>query len=143
MTILSSEKVLINAQVKDKIEAIQLVGQMLVDGGHVPQQYIEKMLEREEMLSTNLGGGLAMPHGTNDAKSMIKSTGMAILTIPSGIDFGGDEPVQLIIGLAAIGDDHMDILTNVAVLVSDEDEMQRILAVTDAKQLIDIFNGGM
>lgn len=140
---LTSEKIVINAQVKDKYEAIQMVGQILVDHGHVPQQYIEKMLEREEILSTDLGGGLAMPHGTNEAKSMIKSTGMAILTVPSGVDFGGDEPAKLIIGLAAIGDDHMEILTNVAVLVSDEDELQRILSMTDADQLADIFNGGM
>jgi len=143
MTMLTTEKVIINAQVKDKYEAVKMVGQLLVDHGHVPQAYVEKMLEREEMLSTDLGAGLAMPHGTNEAKSLIKSTGMAILTIPSGVDFGGDEPVKLVIGLAAIGDDHMEILTNVAMLVSDEDEMQNILSITDRTQLVDIFNGGL
>lgn len=143
MTMLSVNKVKIHAKVADKYDAIKQVGQMLVDGGHVPPQYIEKMIEREELLSTDLGGGLAMPHGTNEAKALIQSTGMAILTIPEGVDFGGEEPAKLVIGLAAIGDDHMDILTNVAMLVSEEDELQRILQETSAEQLVNIFSGGM
>jgi len=143
MSILSVEKINVHAPVKTKEEAIKLVGQMLVDAGHVPANYIDKMLEREQLVSTDLGGGLAMPHGTNEAKSLINSTGISILTVPEGIDFGGDEPARLIIGLAAIGDDHMDVLTNVAMLVSDEDEFEKIIKSTDANELLEIFNGGL
>jgi len=143
MTMLSVDKIKIHAKVADKYEAITLVGQMLVDAGHVPAEYIEKMIEREHLLSTDLGGGLAMPHGTNEAKALIQSTGIAILTIPEGVDFGGEEPARLIIGLAAIGDDHMEILTNVAMLVSDEDELNSILTETSPEKLVAIFNGGL
>jgi PTS system mannitol-specific IIA component len=143
MTILSTEKVKLNVNIKDKYEAIRMVGQMLVDAGHAPQSYIDKMIEREESLSTYIGGGLAMPHGTNESKALIQSTGMAIITVPAGVDFGGEEPAQLIIGLAAVGDDHLDILTNVAVLVSEEEDMQRILNASSAQELISIFESGM
>lgn len=143
MTILSTDKVKLNVNLKDKYEAIRMVGQMLVDAGHAPQSYIEKMIEREESLSTYIGGGLAMPHGTNESKALIKSTGMAIITVPAGVDFGGEEPAQLIIGLAAVGDDHLDILTNVAVLVSEEEDMQRILNASSEQELISIFESGM
>lgn len=143
MTILSIDKVKIHAKVTDKYDAIKQVGQMLVDGGHVPASYIDKMIEREELLSTDLGGGLAMPHGTNEAKGLIQSTGMAILTIPQGVDFGGDEPARLVIGLAALGDDHMEILTNVAMLVSEEEELAKILNETSPQELVNLFNGGM
>lgn len=139
MNILSTDKVVLHAEVKDKYEAIQRVGQLLVQAGHVPNEYIDKMLEREEVLSTYIGGGLAMPHGTNDSKELIRSTGMAVLVVPSGVDFGGDEPAQLVIGLAAIGDDHLDILTHVAMLVSEEEDMQRILQAQTAEELIAIF----
>lgn len=142
MTMLSVDKVKIHAKVTDKYDAIKQAGQMLVDGGHVPPQYIEKMIEREELLSTDLGGGLAMPHGTNEAKALIQSTGMAILTIPEGVDFGGEEPVKLVIALAALGGDHMEILTNVASLVSDENELEQILNETSAEKLVSIFHGG-
>lgn len=143
MTILSTEKVKLNVSVKDKYEAIRMVGQMLVDAGHAPQAYIDKMIEREDALSTYIGGGLAMPHGTNESKALIQTTGMAIIIVPAGVDFGGEEPAQLVIGLAAVGDDHLDILTNVAMLVSEDDDMQRILNASSAQELISIFESGM
>ncbi|WP_114380610.1 PTS sugar transporter subunit IIA [Paenibacillus prosopidis] len=143
MTILAKEKIKLNVKVKDKYEAIRLAGQLLVDAGHVPLEYIDKMIEREEDLSTYIGGGLAMPHGTNASKALIRSTGMAILTVPDGVDFGGDEPAQLIIGLAAVGDDHLNILTNVAMLVSEEEDMRRILNASSEEELISIFEAGM
>ncbi|MDQ0060302.1 PTS sugar transporter subunit IIA [Paenibacillus harenae] len=143
MTILAKEKIKLNVKVKDKYEAIRLAGQLLVDAGHVPLEYIDKMIEREEDLSTYIGGSLAMPHGTNASKTLIRSTGMAILTVPDGVDFGGDEPAQLIIGLAAVGDDHLNILTNVAMLVSEEEDMRRILNASSEEELISIFEAGM
>lgn len=143
MTILSKEKIKLNANVSDKYEAIRMVGQMLVDAGHAPQEYIQKMIERENALSTYIGGGLAMPHGTNDSKALIRSTGIAIMIVPAGVDFGGEKPAELIIGLAAVGDDHLDILTNVAILVSEEDDMQRILNASSEEELISIFESGM
>ncbi|KRE47869.1 PTS sugar transporter subunit IIA [Paenibacillus sp. Soil522] len=143
MTILSKEKIKLDAIVTDKYEAIRMVGQMLVDAGHAPQEYIDKMIEREEALSTYIGGGLAMPHGTNEAKALIRSTGIAVIIAPAGVDFGGGEPAQLIIGLAAAGDDHLDILTNVAMLVSEEEDMQRILNAASEEELISIFEAGM
>lgn len=142
MTILTPAKVKINAVVTDKYDAIRQVGELLVQGGHVPAEYIEKMIERENLLSTDLGSGLAMPHGTNDAKALIQSTGIAVLTVPNGVDFGGEEPSKLIIGLAAIGNDHIDILTNIAMLVSDEGAMERILSETLPEQIVQMIVGG-
>lgn len=143
MTILSKDKVKLNVKVADKYEAIRIAGQLLAQAGHVPAAYIDKMIEREEALSTYIGGGLAMPHGTNDSKAIIQSTGMSILIVPEGVDFGGDEPAYLIIGIAAVGDDHMNILTNVAMLVSEEEDMRRILNAGTEEELISIFEEGM
>ncbi|CAH0121941.1 Mannitol-specific phosphotransferase enzyme IIA component [Paenibacillus sp. CECT 9249] len=143
MTMLAKETIRLNVNVKDKYEAIRFAGQLLVDAGHVPAEYIDKMIEREEALSTYIGGGLAMPHGTNDSKAMIRSTGLAILVVPDGVEFGGDEPARLIIGLAAVGDDHLNILTNVAMLVSEEEDMERIMNASTEEELISIFAEGM
>lgn len=67
MSILSENKVIMNGAAKDKYEAITMAGQLLVDAGHVTEEYIPKMLEREEVVSTYMGEGLAIPHGTKDA----------------------------------------------------------------------------
>lgn len=142
MSILTKEKVRLNVKPGNKTEAIRMAGQLLVEAGHVPAEYVDKMLERENTSSTYLGGGLAMPHGTNDSKSLIRSTGMSVLTVPDGVDFDG-ETANLVIGLAAVGDEHLEILSSVAVLVSDEDDMQRILQAKSEAELITIFEEGM
>jgi PTS system mannitol-specific IIA component len=142
MSILTLEKVKLNVKVADKYDAIRTAGQLLVEAGHVPREYVDKMIERENVSSTYLGGGLAMPHGTNDSKSLIRSTGMSVLLVPEGVDFDG-ETAHLIIGLAAVGEEHLEILSNVAVLVSDDDDMQRILQAASEEELIAIFEEGM
>lgn len=142
MGIFSKDKVRLNVQVSDKNEAIRLAGQLLVDAGHVPQEYTDKMIERDTVGSTYLGNGVAMPHGTNESKSLIRSTGISILTVPGGVDWGG-ETAKLIIGLAAVGNDHMEILSNMAVLISDDDEMARILEAGSEEELLELFEKGM
>ncbi|WP_219835743.1 PTS sugar transporter subunit IIA [Paenibacillus sp. R14(2021)] len=142
MSILSKDKVKLNVTLSDKFEAIRMAGQLLVDAGHVPSEYVDKMIEREGVSSTYVGGGLAMPHGTNDSKPLIRSTGMSVLVVPEGVDFG-EEKAYLVIGLAAVGEEHLEVLSSVAVLVSDEDDMQRILKSSAEEELIAIFEEGM
>jgi PTS system mannitol-specific IIA component len=142
MPILSVQKVILNATVNDKNEAIRLAGRLLVDAGHVPEAYIEKMVERDALSSTYMGGGLAIPHGTNEAKGLVRSTGLSIVVIPDGVAFDGQQ-AKLVIGIAAVGDDHLDILTNVAMICSDEDSFVEILKAESPERLIDIFQKGM
>ncbi|NWL87951.1 MULTISPECIES: PTS sugar transporter subunit IIA [unclassified Paenibacillus] len=143
MSILSAEQIRLNVKVSDKYEAIRLVGQMLVDTGHVDEDYIDKMIERENNLSTYMGSGLAIPHGTNESKAMIKSTGLAVLQIPDGVNFGGDEPAVLVVGVAAQRGEHMGILTNLAMVCSDDDSMESLRTATSAEEILKIFESGM
>lgn len=143
MSILSKEKIKLNVQVSDKTEAIRMVGQLLVDNGHVPAEYIAFMLKRDEELSTYMGAGLAIPHGTNEAKKLIHSTGLAVLVVPDGIDFGNGDIAHLIVGIAAIGDDHMDLLTSIAMIVSDDLTNDRILKATTEDEILTIFLEGV
>ncbi|WP_025689575.1 PTS sugar transporter subunit IIA [Paenibacillus zanthoxyli] len=143
MTILSENKIMMNAAAKDKYEAIAIAGQLLVEGGHVTKDYIPKMLEREKVVSTYMGGGLAIPHGTKDAKPYIKSTGLSIARFPEGVDFGGEEPAFVVIGIAAAGEEHMEVLTNVAMIFTEDDAIERIMNATSPLDIIGIFEGGV
>ncbi|MFC4304602.1 PTS sugar transporter subunit IIA [Cohnella boryungensis] len=143
MGVLSPAQVKLNVRAQDKYEVIRLVGQLLVQAGHVPVEYIDRMIEREDSLSTYMGGGLAIPHGTNESKALIRSTGMAVAVLPEGVDFGDGQLAKLVIGIAAIGDDHMDLLTSVAVLCADDDNLERILHAPSEATLIEIFETGV
>ncbi|SEN65895.1 PTS sugar transporter subunit IIA [Lihuaxuella thermophila] len=143
MSILSKDKVMINAKVADKKEAIQLAGTLLVQGNHVTKEYIGKMLEREESLTTYIGNGVAIPHGTNDSKQWIRSTGISIVQIPGGVDFGDGNRAYLLFGIAALGDEHLGILSNLAVICSEEENVKKMVQSNSAEELIAILQGGM
>jgi PTS system mannitol-specific IIA component len=143
MSILSINKIKLNAKPQDKFEAIRIAGQLLVDAGHVSAAYIDKMLEREQTLSTYMGNGLAIPHGTQDSKSLIVSTGLSIVQIPDGVDFGEGEKANLVIGIAAAGNDHLDILTNVAMICSEDENMDQIMKAATSEEMVNIFESGM
>ena len=143
MAVLSKEKIKLQARVSDKYEAIRIVGQMLVDAGHVPAEYIDFMIQRENSLSTYMGAGLAIPHGTNEAKELIRSTGLAVLTIPDGVEFDDGQMAKLVVGIAAIGDDHMELLTNIAMIISDDEIAARLLKTSSEDEVMKIFQEGV
>lgn len=143
MKLLSKEKIVLNGKASDKYEAIRLAGKLLADAGHVAEEYVDKMIEREEIVSTYMGGGLAIPHGTKEAKSMIFSTGLSVVRFPEGVDFGGDEPAFIVIGIAAVGGDHMEVLTNVAMAFTDDSNLERIMNAKTEEEIAEILEGGM
>ncbi|MGZ0042472.1 PTS sugar transporter subunit IIA [Paenibacillus ottowii] len=138
MSIMTIDKIKMNATAKDKYEAINMAGQILLDAGHITSEYIDKMLEREEIVSTYIGNGLAIPHGTKESKMLVQSTGISIVQFPQGVDFG-EEKAYMVIGIAAQGGDHMEILTNIAVVCAEEENMEKLRNAVTAEEIIDLF----
>ncbi|KSV58071.1 PTS sugar transporter subunit IIA [Acetivibrio ethanolgignens] len=122
MELLEKKNIRINCQPKSKNEVIQSVGQMLFESGYVKKDYIAAMVEREKTFSTNIGNGIALPHGTENAKREIISSGIAVQVFPEGTEWG-EEKVQVVIGIAGVGDAHLDILAHIAEKLSDPSEV--------------------
>jgi len=141
LPILATENILLGQQLATKEEAIRLAGQILVDKGYVEAGYIEKMLEREEMTSTFMGNFVAIPHGTDDAKKEVKETGITIIQVPNGVDFGDGNIVKLIFGIAGKGNDHLDILSNIAITVSEVENVEKIVDATSPEEVLSFFEG--
>lgn len=108
-----------------KEQTIRKVGQMLADTGYVGQSYVDAMIEREKTFSTFMGNGLALPHGVEAAKKEVKSSGIAVMTFPEGIDWDGNE-VKVVIGIAGVGEEHLEILSVIADKMLDEAAADRI-----------------
>lgn len=141
LSILSAENIVLNQQLATKEEAIRLTGKILVDRGYVEPSYVEKMLEREEMTSTYMGNFVAIPHGTDDAKEKVKESGIAIIQVPEGVDFGDGNIVKLLFGIAGKGDEHLEILSNIAIVVSDEDNVEKIVHASSEEEILSFFEG--
>jgi PTS system mannitol-specific IIA component len=142
-TILSLDKIKLNKAFSNKTEAILYAGQVLMDSGHIEAEYAAKMLEREELATTYIGNRIAIPHGTKDALGFVKTAGVSIIQVPEGVDFGEGNTAYLVIGLAANGDDHMDILTNIAVICSEDENVDRLIKASSEQEIMDIFAEGM
>ncbi|NMH73466.1 PTS sugar transporter subunit IIA [Bacillus sp. RO2] len=141
LPILAKENILLNETVGTKEEAIKKTGQLLVDRGYVDETYIEKMLEREELTSTYMGNFVAIPHGTEDAKKAVKESGIAIVQVPAGVEFGAENEVKLLIGIAGKGDEHLEILSQIAIVCSEEENVQQIVKATSAEEILELFEG--
>ena len=118
-----------------KEEAIRRAGELLVERGAVEPQYIDAMLERERLVSTYMGMGIAIPHGTSQAKGTVKKTAITMLQYPDGVDFG-DEKAQLVFGIAGIGDEHLDLLGKIAECLDDEEVLEKMKTTNDVDWIL-------
>lgn len=121
-----------------KEEAIQAAGELLKEIGCVGDAYIEAMQEREKLVSTYMGLGVAIPHGTSQAKGEVKKSGIVFLQYPDGIDFG-EEKAQLVFGIAGVGDEHLDLLSNISNALEDEDLLEALKTTTDVNLVLKKF----
>lgn len=132
--ILVPEGIILNQKSVTKEEAITAAGQLLTDLGYVDKEYIPLMLEREKIVTTYIGMGLAIPHGTTHDEDIIHKTGIVLIQYPEGIDFG-DEKAQLVIGIAGKGGEHMEILSKICTALEDETILEK-MKTTDDKEWI-------
>lgn len=139
--ILTPDNIRLNAEVLNKKEAIQLAGQLLVDNSYVHSSYIDEMFERESSVSTFMGNGVAIPHGTEEAKKHVDHSGISILTVPDGVDFGDGQIAKLIIGIAGKGNEHLEILQKIALVVADEEKVNQMIQASTADELLSFFEG--
>ncbi len=130
--VLRPENILVGLASESKEAAIRRAGELLVRGGYVEEPYVDAMLRREQLATTYLGMGIAIPHGTSDAKERVLRSGIVVLQYPEGVDFG-DEKAHLVIGIAGVGDEHLDILARLSASLEDDDLLQRLLSTHDPK----------
>jgi PTS system mannitol-specific IIC component len=137
--ILAADSVRLGLAPMTKQEAIRLSGQVLVDAGGADPAYIEGMLAREDQVSTYLGEGVAIPHGTNEARAHIKAAALGFLQFPDGIDWDGNL-VQVCIPIASASDDHLEILSRLAEALMEPQVAERLRVTDSVAEVISLLN---
>ncbi|MBN8211015.1 PTS sugar transporter subunit IIA [Bacillus sp. NTK071] len=138
--ILSTENVVLNEKASSKAEAIRMAGQILVDNGYVEASYVDQMLEREEITTTYMGNSVAIPHGTEDAKKAVKNSGLSIVQLRDGVDFGDGNIAKIIIGIAGKDNEHLEILSQIAIVCSEEENVEQLIQADSKETLISLFD---
>ncbi len=139
MQTLTIENIMIDVESEDKMSAIQRLGKRLVDNGYVDEMYIEGMIARENSLTTFMANNVAIPHAMPEYTQYIKHSGIVIAQYRNGVDFGNGNLAHLLIGIAGIGEDHMDALSKIAIVCSEEANVQEILVSNDPQAIIDLI----
>lgn len=140
--ILVKEGIVLNVESESKDKAIERVGKLLINGGYVKDNYIEGMKAREEEVTTYMGNGVAIPHGMNEYKKEILETGIVIAQYPNGVDFGEGNTAYIVIGIAGKGDEHMEILSKIALTVQYEENVERLRNAKTPEEIIEIIEEG-
>ena len=137
--VLAKDNILTGLKTESKDDAILRAGHLLEQKGYVRKGYAEAMLKRENESTTYMGLGIAIPHGTDEAKKDIIRSGIVILQYPEGVDFG-DEKAYLIAGIAGKGDEHIEILASLGETFEDEDKLKTLMSAEDPNTIYNILN---
>jgi PTS system mannitol-specific IIA component len=132
--ILDPANVVASGTATTKEEAIREAGRLLVQAGSVREDYIDAMLARENSVSTYMGNYLAIPHGTNEAKDSILRSALSLVRYDQPIDWGGEQ-VKFAVGIAGLNNEHLEILSKIAVVFADEDEVQKLIEAGSADEI--------
>ena len=136
--ILSPASIILDGTATDSATGIDEAGALLVAAGAVDKSYVAAMHDREASVSTFMGNGLAIPHGTHEAKSSITRSAMSFVRYPGGIDWNGN-PTTFVIGIAGVGDEHLALLQKVAMTFSDPAQVERLEQATTTEEILEIL----
>lgn len=132
--VLADDAIVLSGRATSRDEAITEAGQLLVAAGAVDASYVEAMHERERSVSTHMGNLLAIPHGTNEAKPSIRHTAISFVRYPDGIDWNG-KPAEFVVGIAGAGDDHLALLSKLAGVFVDTEQVERLRQARSAAEV--------
>ena len=133
-SVTSVEAITLGESAQTRGEAIDRVAGMLFDLGAVDAGYGDSMRAREEVISTYLGNGIALPHCTYEDRGLIKRTSLVLAQYPAGIPWGDeDDRAFLVFGLAAVGEEHLAVMSHLAEVLDDEDLCNRLAVTADSE----------
>ncbi|MFU2082926.1 PTS mannitol transporter subunit IICBA [Gallibacterium anatis] len=140
---LAPNQVFLGLKAANKEEAIRFAGEQLVKGGFVQPSYVDAMLEREKLVSTYLGEGVAVPHGTIEAKDAVLKTGIVFCQYPDGVRFTDEEDgvAKLVIGIAARNNEHIQVVTAITNALDSEEAINTLTTTDDVEKVLALLKG--
>ena len=141
MITIEQQQVQVQTHATNKQDAIRKVGQLLETSGCIEAGYIASMLGREQVANTYLSNGIAIPHGLPEDRDLIKRTGVAVVQVPAGVTWNPGETAQLIVGIAAKSDEHIEVLRQLTRVLGNQEQVARLTQTTDPRDIIEALTG--
>lgn len=135
---LTEDAVRLGRTAADRADAIDQCGALLVELGAVEPGYVAAMHEREASVPTFVGEGVAIPHGTDASRALVRRTALAVVQFPGGVDWGGPT-VHVAIGIAASGEEHLGVLSSLAGILTDPERAALLRSATAPSDVVDLL----
>lgn len=136
--ILEPSAVRLGLTATDKADALRQCGAVLTDIGAATPAYADAMLEREQSVSTYVGEGVAIPHGTNASREHIERAALAYLQFPDGIDWDGNA-VYVCIAIASRSEEHVGILQSLATVLMNPESAAALREASSTDQVLSLL----
>jgi PTS system mannitol-specific IIA component len=132
--LLAEASIRLDASAADRDDAIRQAGRALLEVGAIEEAYIEAMLERENSVSTYMGEGVAIPHGTLSGKDLVTRDALSMIRFPDGVDWDGND-VRLAFGIAAKDNGHIALLAQLATVLMDPEKAEALRNATEVDEV--------
>jgi len=136
--LLAESSIRLDLTATDQDDAIRQTGAALLEVDAIDVAYIDAMLEREKSISTFVGEGVAIPHGTLAGKDSVKKDAIVVLRFPDGVDWDGND-VRVCVGIAARGNGHIALLSQLAIVLLDPDKAAVLRAATTSAEVYELL----
>lgn len=137
--IFNVDNILLNASFDNKWDAIKTAGNILVENGYVTEEYIDDMVKREQIISTYVGNNVSIPHGVDESKNKIITSGISFIQVPEGVDFYENNKVYIIVGIAGKNDEHIEMLSKIALVCSDMQNIEKLKTAKTKESVLAVF----
>ncbi|EGN2330632.1 PTS sugar transporter subunit IIA [Escherichia coli] len=142
MNVFDKRNIVLNAEPANKQEAINLCGRVLLNNGYVKPLYLDDMISRENIVTTYIGNNVAIPHGLSNSASNIIHSGLSLIQVPNGVEFGTSDDSKIayiVIGIAGKDDGHMSMLETLAEVLTDMKKIEQLRRATSEVEIFNIF----
>lgn len=144
MSHLAPERIALPLRARDKEGIIRELAELMAGSVGAPERAEElagDVLQREGVLSTGIGGGVALPHART---AVVSELALAAGTIPEGMDFAAldGRPVQLVFLLAGPVDtagDHVRALSRLSRILGEKELKDRLVECEDPEEFLQII----
>ena len=136
--LLVADNIVLAGTAKTRYAAINEAGELLVKVGAVDKAYVDAMHEREQSVSTFMGNGLAIPHGTNESKDTIKKSAISFIRYEEPVDWGG-QPTYFVVGIAGADGSHLRVLSKIAKIFGNTKSVEQLKNAATKEEILEIF----
>ncbi len=137
--LLTRDTIRLRVRASDRADAIDQAGRVLLEVGAIEQAYVDAMHEREGVMSSYMGEGFALPHGTDESRRHVNWAAVAFLQFAEPVVWEDDEKALAALAVAAKSDEHVGILATLARVLVDEDKAERLRTTDDVDEVLELL----